>query len=328
MPKVSVIIPVYNVEPFIERCARSLMEQTLDDLELLFVDDCSPDSSVSIIRQVLEDYPNRKLQTRIIPMSANAGQAGVRRHGLIHATGDFVIHCDGDDWVDTDLYEKMYNRAIAEDADIVLCDEIQEWPEGPEKIFISDLCQDPKAIIKNWYRNTLGMFCHNKLVKRSIYTDNDILPWPGLNMWEDNGLMTRVFYHGTKLTQIHDSFYHYNRSNIHSMTSGYGQAQVEQMIGVAEHLTDFFLLQHDSEDFKKTIMAFQFLAKLNLITDSFKNISRYNSIFPGSEAIASELDPRAFSTKGKVRFYMVKYHLSYLFVSLFKLKTLILNSNG
>ena len=62
MPKVSVIIPVYGVEKYIERCARSLFKQTLDDIEYLFIDDCTPDDSVDVLRNVLEEYPNRKSQ--------------------------------------------------------------------------------------------------------------------------------------------------------------------------------------------------------------------------------------------------------------------------
>ena len=81
MPKVSVIIPVYGVEKYIERCARSLFEQTLDDIEYLFIDDCTPDKSVDILKHVLEEYPQRKSQVVIHRMEKNSGQAAVRKWG-------------------------------------------------------------------------------------------------------------------------------------------------------------------------------------------------------------------------------------------------------
>lgn len=322
-PKVSVIVPVYNVSSYIEKCARTLFEQTLDDLEILFVDDCGPDNSVEIIKNTLEEYPYRKANTRIIRMPSNGGQAAVRRQGIIEAKGQYVIHCDGDDWVDLDLYERLYNTAIEQNADIVVCDEINEYPDGSHLKEIAPLPTLCKDVVRDWYKRTLGMFCHNKLVKRSLYTDNNILPWAGLNMWEDNGLLTRLFYYGNKLVQIHGSCYHYNRCNINAMTAGYGIKQVEQMIGIAEHLTEFFRSKPDAKDFEKTIMAFQFLARINLVTDSFTNLKRYTKTFKGSEAIISELDLNAFSTKGRFRFRMVKYNLAWLFVLMFKVKNVL-----
>lgn len=80
MTKVSVVIPIYMVEKYIERCARSLFEQTLDDIEYLFINDCTPDSSMNILARVIEDYPKRKFQTRILEMPTNGGLAAVRRH--------------------------------------------------------------------------------------------------------------------------------------------------------------------------------------------------------------------------------------------------------
>lgn len=88
-PKVSVVVPVYNVEPWIERCARSLFGQTLDDMEFIFVDDCTPDNSVAVIERVLEDYPIRKCQTHIIHQS-NQGPLMARTCGQLLATGELV----------------------------------------------------------------------------------------------------------------------------------------------------------------------------------------------------------------------------------------------
>ncbi len=326
-PKITVIVPVYNVAAYIEKCAVSLFEQTLDSLEILFVDDCSPDNSVEIIKETLKKYPARNSLTRIIRMPSNGGQAAVRRQGIIEATGQYIIHCDGDDWVDLDLYERLYDTAVEKGADIVVCDEIHECFDGSHLQKVGLLPEHCKDVIKNWYKATLGMFCHNKLVKRSLYTKHDILPWVGLNMWEDNGLLARLFYYGDKLAQIHGSCYHYNRTNINAMTSGYGIRQVEQMIGIAEHLTEFFGTKKDAKELERTVLAFQYLARINLVTDSFAKLRRYNNTFKGSEAIIPYLDLNAFSNKGRFRFRMVKYHLGWLFVLMFKVKNLLSNRN-
>lgn len=322
-PAVSVIVPVYNVSEYIEKCAISLFEQTLYDLEILFVNDCSPDNSVEIIKRTLEEYPNRKEGTRIIKMPVNTGQAGVRRQGIIEATGDYIIHLDGDDWVDVDYYKSLYDTALKTNADIVIGDEVMEYPN---KVIPKDnvaLPSSGKEIMRNWYKNTVGMFCHNKLVKRSIYIENDILPWEGLNMWEDNGLFARIFYYADKVVQVHGPVYHYNRCNVSAMTAGYGINQVNQMIAVARNLTDFFEKKPDAADFRKTVYAFQYLAKLNLVTDSFSKYRLYRELFPESNSIVKDLDREAFTNKGRLRFNLVRLGFAPLFILAFKIKNLL-----
>lgn len=323
IPKVTVIVPVYNVGKYIEKCARTLFEQTLDSLEILFIDDCGSDNSVEIVKETLESYKKRNSLTRIIRMPSNGGLAAVRRQGIIEATGQYVIHCDGDDWVDLDLYERMYNKAIKEKADVVVCDLMDELVNESVARGCKLSASDGKEILEDWYKNTYHMSTCNKLVRRSIYSDYDILPWNGLNMWEDNGLITRVFYYAKRIVYLENAYYHYNRTNEHAMTSGYGIQQVEQMIGIAEHLSEFFESIPDAKDFEKTKYAFQFLAKINLITDNYQNLKRYHNTFKEANIIIPEIDPFAFSNKGRFRYRMIRYHLAWLFVLMFKVKNFL-----
>mgnify|MGYP000541624267 CR=1 FL=1 len=114
-PLVSVIVPIYGVEPYIEKCARSLFEQSLENMVFIFVNDCTPDKSVEILRQVIEDYPRRYLQIQIIEHEENRGLAMARNSGLLIAKGEYIIHCDSDDWVELDMYEEMYEKAMKYD---------------------------------------------------------------------------------------------------------------------------------------------------------------------------------------------------------------------
>ncbi|MGM9861927.1 MAG: glycosyltransferase family 2 protein, partial [Muribaculaceae bacterium] len=120
-PKVSVIIAVYGAERWIDRCARSLFEQTLSDIEYIFVDDCSPDRSIDVMQHTLADYPERRHQVHILRHDHNQGVAAARTTGMKAATGEYMIHCDPDDWVEPQTYRLMYDKAIATDADIVTC---------------------------------------------------------------------------------------------------------------------------------------------------------------------------------------------------------------
>lgn len=121
-PKVSVIIAVYNAEKYIEKCVRSLFGQTFDSLEYIFVDDCSPDNSIDVMLRVLDEFPERKSQVKVIRHEVNQGVSQSRQDGMDAATGEYTIHCDPDDWVELNMYETLYNKAKEENADLVLCD--------------------------------------------------------------------------------------------------------------------------------------------------------------------------------------------------------------
>ena len=120
--KVSVIIPVYNVASYIERCARSLFGQTLREMEFIFVDDSSPDRSIQIVREVLKEFPHRVHQVKFLRNEQNKGLPAARINGLRVATGEYVYRCDSDDYLEPDVLETMYRAAKANDADIVWCD--------------------------------------------------------------------------------------------------------------------------------------------------------------------------------------------------------------
>ena len=121
-PQVSIIVPVYKVEQFVGRCARSLFGQTFHDLEFIFVDDASPDRSIQIIKDVLKEYPEREPQCVFLRHPVNKGLTSTRNTGLRRATGKYILHCDSDDWQDVRMVEKMYAAVADKNADVAICD--------------------------------------------------------------------------------------------------------------------------------------------------------------------------------------------------------------
>ena len=119
LPKVSVIVPIYGVEKYIERCAVSLMEQTLDGIEYIFVDDATPDGSMNVLGNVLQRYTTRSGFVRIARHEINKGLPAARNTGLVLASGEYVFHCDSDDYLEPEMLEKMYVAAKENDADFV-----------------------------------------------------------------------------------------------------------------------------------------------------------------------------------------------------------------
>lgn len=207
MPKVSIVIPVYNVELYIERCARSLFEQTLDDIEYLFIDDCCLDCSMEILERTLNEYPKRKEQVKIIHRRKNGGQATVRKQGVQLATGEYVIHCDSDDWVEFNMYELLYNEAICKDADMVICNFKDIYPnktvilsQRPSSFNSMDLANDLL------YQRIRGSFC-NKLIRKSCY---DKIPFSSCDMWEDLTTVLKIVLNIKTIAYLPDLYYNYN----------------------------------------------------------------------------------------------------------------------
>lgn len=204
MPAVSVIIPVYDVEPYMARCARSLFQQTLEDIEFLFMDDCSPDHSVALIRQIVEtEFPERASQVRIFRMPVNSGQAAVRMKALEIATGQYVIHCDSDDYLSSaDAYERMYEKALAEDLDIVTCNyEVER--DGKVVDSYSGECTDVRQMLLGNARWSL--FC--QMVRKSLF-DSGITA-PVANMGEDMVLSVQARLKARRSGHIDCCFYRY-----------------------------------------------------------------------------------------------------------------------
>lgn len=214
--KVSVIIPVYKVEKFVERCVRSLMEQTMDGIEYIFVDDASPDDSILILHKVLVDYPERSEHVKILVHSENKGLPAARNTGLAVAKGEYVFHCDSDDFVEKDLLSTLYEVACCEKADIVWSDYYVSYPNN-ERYMRQPSYDTPEAALKGMLHGRMKYNVWNKLVKRSLYTEHDITFPTGYAMGEDMTMMF-LFSYAHKVAYVGKALYHYVSNNA-SMTN-------------------------------------------------------------------------------------------------------------
>lgn len=204
--KVSVVIPVYKVEKYIERCARSLFEQTMKDgIEFIFVNDCSQDKSIEILERVLEEYPARKNQVKIIHHEKNGGLVAARKTGLAHAQGDYIIHCDSDDWVDVRLCEEMYNKAAETDADMVYC-HFCEDRNGHQTIFYEGECCDPETA----FCGKTSCCIWNKMFRTSIARSEQVITPDHLVMSEDVLRTVQTMALCKKCVRVDKVLYYYN----------------------------------------------------------------------------------------------------------------------
>ena len=260
MPKVSVCIPVYGVEKYIERCARSLFEQTMiDGIEFIFVNDCTKDNSIEILEQVLSEYPQRKDQVKIIHHEKNGGLVAARNTGLKHTTGDYIIHCDSDDWVDLNMYEAMYNKAIATDADMVYCDFYESSENKDCLVTHAGTCNAEKLIKEMFYGITHSALW-NKMFKREIALRSDLYCPDHICMCEDLLRVVQMLTRCKRIAYIAEPhyFYRWNFSSISRVILSTGKFQ-----NICE-IYDFFI-NNLSDCHKKEVEYLQCLKLVFMI---------------------------------------------------------------
>lgn len=234
-PVVTIIIPVYNVEKFIDRCTRSLFSQELNNIEFIFIDDCSSDQSMNVLQCVIKEFHLRILEKnwliKIEKMPRNSGQAVVRKYGISMATGDYIIHCDSDDWIEHNMISEMWNLAHKNDLDVVVCDYDHYKKQGIKRYKCLSSCE-----AKVFFDEVVSIFASwslcNKLFKRTLYTNNSILfPCEGMNVGEDMAVVIQLLFYCTKVGYIEKAFYHYienegsitNKKNVHGIINNYIQ---------------------------------------------------------------------------------------------------------
>lgn len=232
-PKVSVIIPVYKAEKYIEKCVRSLFEQTLDSIEYIFVDDCSPDNSIQIMQNVLEEYPHRKPQVKVIRHETNKGVGQTRQDGIDAATGEYIIHCDPDDWVDVEYYENLYTIGSKNDTEIILGNYIEESDNRAEIKNVNFNFSKTELFHQISLQN-LHMALWNKLVRADVAKRFRIPV--GVNLWEDLSIMIPILMTSDKIAFSNNGLYHYRIDNPNSIVHHYTKENSLSQIKAIENV--------------------------------------------------------------------------------------------
>jgi len=204
MPKISIIVPVYNVQKYLDKCLDSLVNQTLEDIEIIVVNDGSPDNSQMIIDQYVEYYPGK-----VIPLiKENGGLADARNYGIPHAKSDIIGFIDSDDYVDLNMYEKMYNKMIEDDSDICVCDIEFVYEEDNKKGHVmSGMNQKIDTSLKK--RAILSpLAAWNKIYKKNLFVKNNIKYPVGL-WYEDIPTTISLFVKAKNISYVKKPFVKY-----------------------------------------------------------------------------------------------------------------------
>ena len=205
MPAVSIVVAVYNAEPYLHRCVDSLLNQTLTNIEILLINDGSTDNSGALCDEYAQKDPRVKVFHR-----TNHGLTATRQFGLEHVSGTYIIHADPDDWVDLDMLEKMYHTAENEQADIVFCDIILEYENTSKRIKQQPSSTESSQVIVDLF-SQLHASCCNKLIKVSTILKYNVDFLAEGIFGEDRLFHMRLLQNPLKVAYTPNVAYHYDQ---------------------------------------------------------------------------------------------------------------------
>lgn len=212
---ISIIIPCYNVEKYINRCMDSLVAQTigLEKLEIILVDDCSMDGTWGKMTEIEAKYPESVM---IIHCDENGRQGQARNIGLQYASAPYIGYVDSDDWVEPDMYEKLYAKMVENNCDIVMC---RNWRDSAEaeqvldprktelenRMFVIDTAEKRKTFLAC---ASMGFGVWDKLYRRDFLITNDIF-FPEKLAYEDHFFSTLLYFYAERVYMLEERLYHY-----------------------------------------------------------------------------------------------------------------------
>lgn len=279
-PLISILIPVYNVELYIEKCLHSLFANTIiDKCEIIIVDDCSPDNSVVIIERLLEENIIMKDRVVLLHHEKNRGLAASRNTAFDRAQGKYFICVDSDDWVEPNYLEELYNKAEEDNSDIVGCDLFSEYYN---KTFVKTqpISSDNLQCLKDMYSVKINGWLWIKLIKRELLLKNNIRWIEGKNILEDLIIMTKCFFYSKKTSYVNKPLYHYNHNTNSYMGSLMTITKSNELVS-ALYEVERFLYEKGQKDLIEILKIQKLHLKLRLLFKGNKEVrKKYLTLWP------------------------------------------------
>ncbi len=212
MPKISVIVPIFNVEKYIRKCMISLVSQTMTDIEIICVDDCGTDKSIAIV----QEFATNDNRIKIVRNPHNMDIADTRTNGIIHSSAPYIMWCDPDDWYCNDMCEKMYHAITTNNSDIAVCGtnviyETDHNKEASDCVYF-DIPQNKTCELTDDIRAKVNVVVWNKIFRRDIINNFNI-KFPSKLRYEDEYFWRTYTTHAQTITFVTDKLYNYRRNS-------------------------------------------------------------------------------------------------------------------
>lgn len=247
--KVSILIPIYNVENYLKECLNSTINQTYKNLEIICINDGSTDGSLKLI----QEYSIKDNRIKIINKE-NEGLSSARNTGITNSRGEYIFHLDGDDYIDEDTINKLIINAEKNSSDVVIGDIKLVYPKffkiWKDSSLEANLIISGKEFLKNYYfTGTATNSVCNKLWRKKLYEENNIFHPENISLGEDGGTLPRLMLKAVRVTKIDEIVYNY-RQNEFSMTKQKNK-KISDYLKAVESVKEFFYRNGEKEFFQK-----------------------------------------------------------------------------
>jgi len=325
--KISIIVPVYNSEEYLEQCLDSLVNQSYENIEIICLNDGSKDNSLDI----LYSYASNDSRVVIID-KANSGVSDTRNLGIYKATGEYIMFVDSDDWLELDTCQNAIESIVLSDADIVMWSYVSEGTNKStsKEIFPEDLCFEDKKIQEMLHRRFVGLIgkelAHpeladsicpvwGKLYNRKLISENKVLfvDLDNIGTYEDGLFNLELFKYARKVVYLNKCYYHYRRQDRNSVTSGYHEKLYEQWQNLF-YLIEKYIQENNlkgvySEALENRIALSTVGLTLNIVRSRFSGIKKVRMI---SVFLKKERYQKAYSNLC-LNYFPVYWKIFYLF---------------
>ena len=251
--KLSIIVPVYNVLPYIRKCLDSLLAQTIGDFEIILIDDGSTDGTADVLREYAEKSPEKILLTRV----ENGGQGRARNIGMELARGEFLGFIDSDDWIAPDMYKKLYDKSQLTGADVVVCEWLAVYPDGKEEKL-------PACVQEHWL--AAAGSASNKIFRRELVGDTR---FPSGLWYEDFYFSTMLMLKANAIEYVLESLYMYRQSPASTMRNNNSAKNLDLLV-ILDMLADYMLKNGFKDEF-------EFFVINHCLIDSINRVYRQNA---------------------------------------------------
>lgn len=310
MQLISIIVPIYNTEKYLSKCLNSIIAQTYTNWEAILIDDGSPDNC----GMICDEYALKDNRFKVIHQS-NGGVSVARQTGLDNATGDYIIHCDPDDWIEPTMLDEMLDHAISNNADMIICDFITHKKNKTQHV--SQEIKKPataKEVQSKIINQQLHGSCWNKLIKRDCCIDIKFTP-KDISLAEDELFIVRVLNKDIKVSYINKAYYHYRMDNTDSICSSKSDKIIISRTKVIEEYEKFLnpIEYNNFFNIKYDILLTLFKTKnLKQLKNTYKEIHpiiiyperKYSPVLP-----LGYFFQRAIKGNTYIAYYLYKLHL-------------------
>lgn len=274
MPLISIIVPIYNAANYLHKCINSILNQSLNDLEIILIDDGSNDGSSLIC-----DFFQKKDNRIKVVHNRNQGISASRELGLQLAKGEYILFVDSDDWIDNNMLSHMYKIAKQEHLDIVGCTFYAVYAD--HKKLIRTFYAKYEDFLSDIIRGNWGVVW-KLLTKKSLYKQNNIHFPTNINGGEDYVVCVKLLSSTYKVKCLDQPYYYYNKTNINSLMSSLTLEKINDQIKATQLVENYLKATGKFYKYQQELNIRKFKSKLPLLKI---NPLQWSEIFPESNYI-------------------------------------------